>query len=218
MFTGIVEEIGKVRRIVYGSSSIKLSIQCNKVMEDAKLGDSIAVNGICLTVADKKSDEFTADVMPETMRKTGLGELKVGYPVNLERALRLNDRLGGHIVSGHIDGTGVVIDITREDNAIWLTIEADASVLKYIVMKGSVALDGTSLTVAYVDEKCFKVSLIPHTAGITTLGAKEVGSSVNIECDMLGKYVEKLILNNTSTVNNKPKGISLDFLIKNGFA
>jgi len=218
MFTGIVEEIGKVRGIVYGSRSIKLTIQCSKIMDDVELGDSIAVNGICLTVADKKSDEFTADVMPETMRKTGLGELKVGYAVNLERALRLSDRLGGHIVSGHIDGTGVVIDRVREDNAIWLTIEAGKDILKYIVMKGSVALDGTSLTVAYVDENCFKVSLIPHTASITTLGSKDVGSSVNIECDMLGKYVEKLILANTSANECKSKDISLDFLIKNGFA
>jgi len=218
MFTGIVEEIGKVRRIVYGSKSIKLSIQCSRVLEDAKLGDSIAVNGICLTVVDRKSDEFTADVMPETMRKTGLGELKVGYAVNLERALRLTDRLGGHIVTGHIDGTGVIMDRVQEDNAIWLTIEAGKDILKYIVMKGSVALDGTSLTVAHVDDKCFKVSLIPHTASITTLGSKEIGSSVNIECDMLGKYVEKLLLNNASETKSKPKDISMDFLIKNGFA
>ncbi|AEV67800.1 riboflavin synthase [Acetivibrio clariflavus] len=218
MFTGIVEEIGIVRRIVFGSKSIKLSIQCSKIMDDVKLGDSIAVNGICLTVVDRKSDEFTADVMPETMRKTGLGELKVGFVVNLERALRLSDRLGGHIVSGHIDGTGVIMDRVREDNAIWLTIEAGRDILKYIVMKGSVALDGTSLTVAYVDDKCFKVSLIPHTASITTLGSKEVGSRVNIECDMLGKYVEKLLLVNVSEQNSKSKDISLDFLIKNGFA
>ena len=218
MFTGIVEEIGTVKKIIYGSKSIKLSIQCSKIMDDVKLGDSIAVNGICLTVVDRKSDEFTADVMPETMRKTGLGELKVGFVVNLERALRLSDRLGGHIVSGHIDGTGVIMDRVREDNAIWLTIEAGRDILKYIVMKGSVALDGTSLTVAYVDDKCFKVSLIPHTASITTLGSKEVGSRVNIECDMLGKYVEKLLLVNVSEQNSKSKDISLDFLIKNGFA
>ncbi|HOQ00191.1 MAG TPA: riboflavin synthase [Acetivibrio clariflavus] len=218
MFTGIVEEIGTVKKIIYGSKSIKLSIQCSKIMDDVKLGDSIAVNGICLTVVDRKSDEFTADVMPETMRKTGLAELKVGYAVNLERALRLSDRLGGHIVSGHIDGTGVIMDKVREDNAIWLTVEAGRDILKYIVMKGSVALDGTSLTVAYVDDKCFKVSLIPHTAGITTLGSKEVGSRVNIECDILGKYVEKLLLTNASEQSNKSKDISLDFLIKNGFA
>lgn len=217
MFTGIVEEVGKVRGIVHGSKSIKLSIQCNKIMDDVKLGDSIAVNGICLTVTNKRSDEFTADVMPETMRKTGLGNLKVGDDVNLERALRLSDRLGGHIVSGHIDGTGVIVDKTQEDNAVWLTIEAAKEVLKYIVMKGSVALDGTSLTIAYIDEKCFKVSLIPLTAGTTTLDSKEVGSKINIECDMLGKYIEKLIFYNSEENNNK-EVISLDFLRKNGFA
>lgn len=218
MFTGIVEEIGKVMGILHGSKSIKLSIQCNKIMDDVKLGDSIAVNGICLTVIGKRSDEFTADVMPETMRKTGLGKLKVGYAVNLERALRLSDRLGGHIVSGHIDGTGVIVERVQEDNAIWLTIETGSDVLKYVVMKGSVALDGTSLTVAYIDERCLKVSLIPLTAGITTLGSKEVGSNINIECDMLGKYVEKLFFKKDSAENIKAEVISLDFLKKNGFA
>jgi len=218
MFTGIIEEIGKVRGVVHGSKSIKLSIQCGKIMEGVKLGDSIAVDGICLTVVNKKSDEFTADVMPETMRKTGLGNLKVGDGVNLERALRLCDRFGGHIVSGHIDGTGVVVDKTQEDNAIWITIETNKDVLKYIVMKGSVALDGTSLTISYIDEKCFKVSLIPLTAGVTTLGSKQVGSNINIECDVLGKYVEKLIFNNSSIENSKEDVLTMDFLRQNGFA
>ena len=217
MFTGIVEEIGKVRGIAHGSKSIKLKIQCNKIMDDVKLGDSIAVNGICLTVVNKGSDEFTADVMPETMRKTGLEDLKVGYSVNLERALRVADRLGGHIVSGHIDGTGVIVNIAEEDNAIWLTIEAENNILKYIIMKGSVALDGTSLTVAYIDDRCFKVSLIPLTAGVTTLGSKKVGSKINIECDMIGKYVEKLFFSNIPEENSKSKGLSLDFLRENGF-
>ncbi|WP_010251465.1 riboflavin synthase [Acetivibrio cellulolyticus] len=218
MFTGIVEEIGKIRGIVHGSKSIKLAIQCDKIMDDVKLGDSIAVNGICLTVTEKGSDQFTADVMPETMRKTGLENLKVGNSVNLERALRLVDRLGGHIVTGHIDGTGVLVDRAAEDNAIWLTIEANPHILKYIIMKGSVALDGTSLTIAYIDDRCFKVSLIPFTAGVTTLGSKEVGSKINIECDMLGKYIEKLIFNNIPEENSKPNALSLDFLRENGFA
>ena len=218
MFTGIVEEIGKVRGIIHGSKSIKLTIQCSRITDDIKLGDSIAVNGICLTVTKLGSDEFTADVMPETMRRTGLENLKVGYGVNLERALRLADRLGGHIITGHIDGTGVIVDRIMEDNAIWLTVEADADILKYIIMKGSVALDGTSLTVAYIDERCFKVSLIPFTAGETTLGSKEAGSKINIECDMLGKYVEKLVFNNLPAENIKQKTISLDFLRENGFA
>jgi riboflavin synthase len=186
-------------------------------MNDVNLGDSIAVNGICLTVVNKGSDEFTADVMPETMRKTGLENLKVGFSVNLERALRVSDRLGGHIVSGHIDGTGVIVDIAEEDNAIWLTIEAERNILKYIIMKGSVALDGTSLTVAYIDDTCFKVSLIPLTAGVTTLGSKKVGNKINIECDMIGKYVEKLFFNNIPEESSKSKGLSLDFLRENGF-
>lgn len=218
MFTGIVEEIGKVKGIVQGSKSIKLTIQCKKIMSDIKTGDSIAVNGICLTATHIGSDEFTADVMPETMRKTSLGSLKIGHSVNLERALRLTDRLGGHIVSGHIDGTGIIVGKSTEDNAIWLTVEADEGVLRYIVMKGSVALDGTSLTVAYIDKSCFKVSLIPLTAGETTLGTKEIGSRINIECDVLGKYVEKLVFGNLPEGNSKSTGLSLDFLKENGFA
>jgi len=165
MFTGIVEEIGTIKEIIRGSKSVRLSISCSRIMDDMKIGDSIAVNGICLTVTDMGGSWFTADVMPETLRNTGLGKLSISGRVNLERALRLSDRLGGHIVTGHIDGTGTVTSRVEEDNAIWLTIEAPKNILKYIVMKGSVALDGTSLTVAYVDDRCFKVSLIPHTAG-----------------------------------------------------
>lgn len=217
MFTGIVEEVGSVRGIVRGSLSIQLAINCTKILDDVKKGDSIAVNGICLTVTDLGGNWFAADVMPETMRKTGLNKLNISDKVNLERALRLSDRLGGHIVTGHIDGTGVITGRLEEDNAIWLTLEASDPIMKYIVMKGSVALDGTSLTVAYVDEKCFKVSLIPLTAGVTTLGSGRVGDWINIECDMIGKYVEKLFGNNIS--GSKPKkDLSLDFLRDNGFA
>ncbi|MCX7923661.1 MAG: riboflavin synthase [Clostridia bacterium] len=217
MFTGIVEELGRVRNIVKGSSSIKLSIECKQIVGDVKLGDSIAVNGICLTVTEFGGDWFTADVMPETMRKTNLDMLSIGSRVNLERALRLSDRLGGHMVSGHIDGTGIITDKVEEDNATWVTIEAPDNILKYIVMKGSVALDGTSLTVAYVDNICFKVSLIPLTAGVTTLGFKKVGDRINIECDMVGKYIEKLLGGGEQTGTGKKKDISLDFLRENGF-
>ncbi|HQA56824.1 MAG TPA: riboflavin synthase [Acetivibrio sp.] len=217
MFTGIVEEIGIVDGIKSGSKSVKLSIKCPKIMDDVKIGDSIAVNGICLTATSRSLEGFTADVMPETMRRTNLGSLKTGEKVNIERALRLCDRLGGHIVSGHIDGTGVISGREEEDNAIWLEISAAKDILKYVVVKGSVALDGTSLTVAYVDDKCFKVSLIPHTAGVTTLGSRKIGDKINIECDMLGKYVEKLLSSGYSPDGNSNKGLTMDFLRENGF-
>jgi riboflavin synthase len=217
MFTGIVEEIGTVKEIIRGSKSIRLSIGCSRIMENMKIGDSIAVNGVCLTVTDMGDSWFSADVMPETMRKTGLGKLTISGKVNLERALRLSNRLGGHIVTGHIDGTGIVTSRVEEDNAIWLTIEAQSNILKYIVMKGSVALDGTSLTVAHVDNRCFKVSLIPHTAGATILGSRKPGDQLNIECDVIGKYVEKLL--NINTQESKPnKDISIEFLRSNCFS
>lgn len=216
MFTGIVEELGRVKDIVRGPKSIKLQIECAGIMEDVKLGDSIAVNGICLTVTSLGSSWFIADVMPETMRKTNLGSLTRQSQVNIERALRLSDRLGGHLVSGHIDGTGVITGKESEDNATWVSVAADKNILKYIVMKGSVALDGTSLTVAYVDDDRFKVSLIPLTAGVTTLGIKEAGDTVNIECDLVGKYIEKL-LSGDGGKDNERKDISVEFLRENGF-
>lgn len=216
MFTGIVEELGKIKNIDRGSLSIKLTIECNQIMKDMKIGDSIAVNGICLTVTDYADKWFTADVMPETMRRTGLQRIKISDRVNLERALRLSDRLGGHIVSGHIDGTGIITFRQEEDNAIWLTIEAPPDIQKYIIMKGSVALDGTSLTVADVTDRSFKVSLIPLTAGVTNLGSKIPEDIVNIECDIIGKYVEKLI--SWKSPGDSKSNITLEFLIDNGFA
>ena len=217
MFTGIVEELGKVKNIIHGRSSIRLSIECTDILHDVKIGDSIAVNGVCLTVTDLGSNWFTVDVMPETMRTTSLSKLDSSQKVNLERALRLSDRLGGHIVSGHIDGTGIIMDKTEEDNAVWLTIQAPDNILKYIVMKGSVALDGTSLTVAHVGDGCFKVSLIPHTAGTTNLGFKSAGDMVNIECDIIGKYIEKFICGKTPEQNIK-RHLTIEFLKENGFA
>lgn len=213
MFTGIVEEVGKVREIHNGNTSIRLTISCSKVLDCVKQGDSIAVNGICLTVTGFGHDWFSADVMPETVRKTGLVKLNINSSVNLERALTLSDRLGGHIVSGHIDGAGTIIRRMNEDNAIWLTIQVSDDILKYIVVKGSVAIDGISLTVASVDKECFSISLIPHTSGVTTLGSKAIGDLVNIECDIIGKYVEKLFGNSSNT----RKVIDLDFLEANGF-
>lgn len=211
MFTGIVEEIGKIRAIQRGSRSIVLEIEARKVLEDTKIGDSIATNGTCLTVTSLTPDSFRADVMPETMRRTGLGILKPGDRVNLERALSLNSRLGGHLVAGHVDGTGRIVEVQQDDIAVWLTIAAAPHLLKYVIEKGSVAIDGVSLTVAYVDEAVFRVSVIPHTQEETTLTQKRTGDIVNLENDMVARYVEKLVK------GENPKGLSLAFLEANGF-
>lgn len=216
MFTGIIEEQGNVKGIIRKGKSLRISIACSKVLDDLEIGDSIAVDGICLTVVAKGETWFSTDVMPETMMKTGLKKLQIFDQVNLERALRLTDRLGGHIVTGHIDGTGVIKDRKEEDNAIWLTIEASKAILKYIVVKGSVALDGTSLTVARVGDGYFQVSLIPLTRSFTTLGSKKVSDWVNVECDLIGKYVEKMVNYNIAD-QKKKKDISLEFLINQGF-
>lgn len=215
MFTGIVEEIGVVKAIAKGTHSIKLSIKAKKVLANTQLGDSIAVNGVCLTVTFLAGDYFIADVMPESMRKTNMGLLKIGDKVNLERALTLSSRLGGHIVSGHIDGTAKIIEMKKDDNATRVTLTANDRILKYIISEGSVTLDGVSLTVAHLGEDNFTVSLIPHTSEVTTLLDKSVGSIINIENDVIGKYVERLL----SFKQDKPKSssLSLDFLRENGF-
>lgn len=214
MFTGIVEEVGKVKAIGNGI----LQIEAAKVLEDVQLGDSIAVNGICLTVTSFSSHSFQADVMPETLKRTSLGELKLGSPVNLERALTLASRLGGHLVSGHIDGTGRIVSLKDDRNAILMKIQAEGSILRYIVEKGSVALDGISLTVVQVSNRDFTVSLIPHTRQATNLCSKVEGSLINIENDVVGKYVEKLLQPAEDSAAATPKsGITLDFLRQNGF-
>lgn len=218
MFTGIVEEVGTIKEIKKGTKSAVLTIKGDVVTQGSILGDSIAVNGVCLTVTSLSGNIFTADVMAETMRRTSLGALVQGSKVNLERAMAANGRFGGHIVSGHIDGTGVIKDYTREDNAVWVTIGADKKILKYIIEKGSIAIDGISLTVAYVDSTCFKVSIIPHTASETTLLTKKPGDIVNLENDVIGKYVEKLLhFDKVEEEKQTSSGISEDFLMKNGF-
>ncbi len=219
MFTGIVEEVGTVKGIKKGVKSAELLICGNVVTEDSKIGDSIAVNGVCLTATSISGNTFTADVMAESMRRTALGELSVGSKVNLERAMAANGRFGGHIVSGHIDGTGRITDFKREDNAVWVTIEAERKILKYIIEKGSIAIDGISLTVAYVDDKSFKVSIIPHTAGETTLLTKKPGDRVNLENDVVGKYVEKLLAFSDDKTEKKESnsGINANFLMEHGF-
>lgn len=216
MFTGIIEEVGVVKNIIIGSEESKITISASKVIKETKVGDSISTNGVCLTVTKIFEGSFEADIMNETFRKSNLGTLKATNHVNLERALTLSSRLGGHIVSGHIDGTGTITDITKEDNAVWITIGSDDEILRYIVTKGSIAIDGISLTVAYVDTSVFKVSIIPHTGEETTLLTKKTGEKVNLECDVISKYVEKLL--GIEEKNKKKKtNIDMDFLKNNGF-
>jgi len=215
MFTGLVEEIGFIKAMKKGSNSIRLTVAADKIMDDVKLGDSIATNGICLTVVDFDSKSFSADVMPETMNRSSFYKQKEESRVNLERALRVGDRMGGHMVSGHIDGVGEIISQTKDDNAIWVSISAPKNILKYVIEKGSIAIDGISLTVAYVDENQFKVSIIPLTQDDTTLISKKIGSLVNLECDMTAKYIEKFMFHKED--EKKESNISMDFLKENGF-
>lgn len=215
MFTGIVEELGTIRAVRRGAASAVLSIGAAEVLSDLKIGDSVAVNGVCLTVTSLDDGGFTADVMHETLGRSSLGALAPGGRVNLERAMPANGRFGGHIVSGHIDGTGKIASVRPDDNALWYTIYAAPELLRYIVEKGSITIDGISLTVAAVDETSFSVSLIPHTAAVTTLGKKRAGDTVNLETDIIGKYVEKLL--RPAPEPERQVGISLKFLAENGF-
>ena len=211
MFTGIVEEIGEISNISRGADSCVYTVRASRILEDMHIGDSIAVNGLCLTVTSFSDGCFTADVMNESLRRSNLGDLKRGSKVNLERAMAANGRFGGHIVSGHIDGTGILRSYEREANAVWVTITAGEELMRYIIMKGSVALDGVSLTVARLYKDAFAVSLIPHTGEETTLLNKRVGDRINIENDIVGKYVEKLCGTQSGG------GIDEDFLRKYGF-
>ncbi len=215
MFTGLIEEIGSVVNISMGAKSGSIYIRAGKILQDSKVGDSIAVNGVCLTATTINGDIFTADVMAETFRRSSLGSLKKGSHVNLERAMAADGRFGGHIVSGHIDGTGEIVNIEPEENAIWYTIAAKKEILDYIVMKGSIAIDGISLTVAYVDDVKFKVSIIPHTAAETILQYKKAGDIVNLENDIIGKYIEKLMLKKDSEPQSS--NITMEFLAQHGF-
>lgn len=220
MFTGIVEEMGSIRSIARGSKSAVLTIAADRVLEKSRIGDSIAVNGVCLTVTAIHDGQFTADVMAETLRRSSLGSLSRGSKVNLERAMAADGRFGGHIVSGHIDGTGKVLSLKPEDNAVWVEIEAAPVILKYIVEKGSVAIDGISLTVAKVTDKSFSVSVIPHTGAETTLLGKKAGDIVNLENDIIGKYVDRLLhfaAEGQSEETVKTTGITMDFLAEHGF-
>lgn len=216
LFTGIIEEIGVVKSIVSGADYCELTVSAGIVLDGTRTGDSIAVNGVCLTVTKMTADSFTADVMPETLRRSALGSLKNGSTVNLERAMAADGRFGGHIVSGHIDGTGKIVSMKREKNAVWVRIEADSSILRLIVEKGSIAIDGISLTVAEVNGKSFAVSIIPHTALKTTLLTKNTGDIVDLENDIIGKYVQRLM--EPVEDNNKNKSvITEEFLSRYGF-
>lgn len=221
MFTGLVEEIGFLETITGSEQASRLVIRCDKVLEGVQLGDSISVNGICLTVTSYTARHFTVDVMPETMKKTSLRQARPGQRVNLERAMKLGDRFGGHIVSGHIDSIGTIVAREPHANAVLFRIKAAPDLLKYVILQGSICIDGISLTVTAVDDSSFSVSIIPHTLAETSLQDRRPGDPVNLEADVIGKYVERLLGYQSpsgSEQSNKKEGLSLAFLQENGFA
>jgi riboflavin synthase len=205
MFTGIVEELGQVRAIVANEGGARIEIDAKRVVEDASIGDSIAVNGCCLTVVECSSTGWAADAVTETLARTSLGDLRAGDPVNLERPVRLADRLGGHLVQGHVDGTGTLLARTpNADGSVTMQFAAPAEVLRYIVHKGSITVDGISLTVAALDDASFSIAVIPHTLAVTTLGTAEIGTRVNLEVDVIAKYVERLLHPHDDAPANNP--------------
>lgn len=218
MFTGIIEEVGQIQSVKKGQDWCQFTIRAEKVLRGVKLGDSIAVNGTCLTVTSFTDKEFTVDLMPETLKSTNLGQLRDGSSVNLERAMAAGDRFGGHFVSGHIDGVGKIVGKTPYGNAVVFRIATDSDLLRYIVPKGSVAIDGISLTVVSVDEGSFTVSIIPHTMGETVLKFRTVNDQVNLECDMIGKYIEQFISHRLGTKgNSRGNRLDAEFLREHGF-
>lgn len=215
MFTGIIEELGTVERVTRGRVSAVIAIRAEHILSDLKIGDSVAVNGVCLTATGLTGHGFTADVMHETLDRSALAGLGPGSRVNLERAMAANGRFGGHIVAGHVDGVGTIAAIEKDDNAIWFTITAPAQVLHYVVEKGSIAIDGISLTVARVEPDRFAVSVIPHTAAVTLLGRRRVGDRVNLESDLVGKYVERLL--RPAPEEKGQSRLTMEFLTQHGF-
>lgn len=213
MFTGIIEETGRISAILRNGNSIRLTVHANKILQDIKTGDSIAVNGICLTATGFTGSTFTADVMRETIARTALSHLRHGSIVNLERALSVNGRFGGHFVTGHIDGTGTIIKMERDASAEWYTVKTTSKIMRYIVEKGSIAMDGISLTVAKTDSACFCVSVIPHTMEHTALASKGLHDTVNLENDYIGKYIEKFILGGKENSSD----LTRDLLEKYGY-
>jgi len=212
MFTGIVEEMGAVKALRREAGAARLTVSASTVLGNTVLGDSICVNGVCLTVVQIGTSDFSADVALETMKVTNLGELHTGQKVNLERALQLSARIGGHLVTGHVDAVGRMREKRQEGNSWRIFFDAPEKALRYIIQKGSVAIDGISLTVADVDKAGFSIAMIPHTAKLTTLGFKSSGDSVNLETDIIGKYVERLLSGRVEG------GVSLELLKGHGFA
>ncbi|MFS0863490.1 riboflavin synthase [Fredinandcohnia sp. 179-A 10B2 NHS] len=217
MFTGIIEEIGKIKRMNGSQDAIEIEISANKILKDVNLGDSIAVNGVCLTVTSYTTDGFTVDVMPETVKSTSLRTLHRNHPVNLERAMAANGRFGGHFISGHVDGIGKIVRKERKSNAVYYEIEVPEELHQFIIMRGSIAVDGTSLTVFGLSDKTFTISLIPHTLSETILKDKGIGDIVNVECDMLGKYVNQFIQRSFENGKTNKSSITAGFLEEHGF-
>ncbi|MBB6454084.1 riboflavin synthase [Salirhabdus euzebyi] len=217
MFTGIIEELGVIKNIKKEEQAIEMTVSANEILRDVKMGDSIAVNGVCLTVTDFTNEYFTVDIMPETVKATSLKMLNVGSKVNLERSMHANGRFGGHFVSGHVDGIGKIVEKNRVANAVYYKIEVPPTLSHLFMLKGSVAIDGTSLTVFGVEQNVITISLIPHTLTNTVIGDKKEGDIVNIECDMLAKYVVNMLSNNVSQFKKDRSNISEDFLKDNGF-
>lgn len=212
MFTGIIEEQGQIRSVSLGGRSGKISVKAEKVLEGTKIGDSIAVNGVCLTAVSIQKDGFTADVMAETVRRSNLGHLRPGDKVNLERAMAAGGRFGGHIVSGHIDGTGTIVSLRKEENAVWVGIKTEPEIMRLVIEKGSICIDGISLTVAAVGTDNFQVSVIPHTGEETTLLKKQPGDMINLENDIIGKYVERLMGLREAENSRSRDGLTMDQL------
>ncbi|WP_449536813.1 riboflavin synthase [Ferdinandcohnia sp. Marseille-Q9671] len=217
MFTGIIEEIGKIKAINGSQDAVEMVIQAKRILDDVNLGDSISVNGVCLTVTSFTTDGFTVDVMPETVKSTSLRDLQRNHVVNLERAMSANGRFGGHIVSGHVDGIGKIVRKEPKGNAVYYEIEVPKEIVQFMIMRGSVAVDGTSLTIFGLTENTFTLSLIPHTLTETILREKGVGDSVNIECDMLGKYVKQFIQRSFEKKEPVKSSITSSFLEEHGF-
>ena len=217
MFTGIVEEIGRIENIKKGPKSLAITIRGEKIFSDLKVGDSVAVNGVCLTATTIGNSIFTADVMPESIKMTTFTNLKVHQPVNLERAMLANGRFGGHIVAGHVDGTGRIINREQTDNAIIFTIEALKSVMDYVIYKGSITIDGISLTIMRRTDSSFSVSIIPHTLSETILGFAHIGTEVNLETDIAGRYIRHFMNLGSEPTEEKPKKSMQSLLVENGF-